>query len=259
MAWSNKETDTVGAFVRAAAVAALLAGVAGAASAADPAPGGIYTCVDAKGRRLTADRPIIDCIDREQTELSSGGIARRKIGPSLTAVERAAEEDKARRAEEDRSRQAEEKRREKALVARYPTRAVHDKERADVLALVDSVTAAARTRTKELQTQRKFLDGEVEFYKPNPSKMPPKLKRQIDEVDAQLSAQQRFVTDQEVEKVRVNARFDEELARLRVLWAQQQGTPGAAAAPAPAPAPTTVATVRAAASASRPASSSAVR
>jgi hypothetical protein len=254
MAWSNKDIDTVGASVRAAALAALLAGAAGAACAAEPSPGGIYTCVDGKGRRLTADRPIIDCIDREQTELSSGGIARRKIGPSLTAAERAAEEDKARRAEEDRSRQAEEKRREKALVARYPTRAVHDKERADALALVDSVTAAAQKRTRELQTQRKFLDGEVEFYKPNPAKMPPKLKRQIDEVDAQLSAQQRFVADQEVEKVRVNARFDEELARLRVLWAQQLGTPTAAPAPA-----TTVATVRAAASASRPASSSAAR
>jgi hypothetical protein len=27
-------------------------------------------CVDAKGRKITADRPIPDCIDREQQELS---------------------------------------------------------------------------------------------------------------------------------------------------------------------------------------------
>ena len=80
--------------------------------------------------------------------------------------------------------------------------------------------------------------------------MPPKLKHQIEDVDKQLDAQRRFVADQEVEKVRVNARFDEELPRLRALWAQLQGTP------VPVPVPTTVAR---AASASRPASASAIR
>ena len=191
-----------------------------AALAAPALAEGIYTCTDAKGRRLTADRPILDCIDREQTELSSSGLARRKIGPSLTAAERAAEEQKARRLEEERIRLAEEKRREKALVTRYPDRGVHDQERALALAMVDSVTAAAQRRTLELIRQRKFLDGEVEFYKLDPARMPPKLKRQVEEVETQLAAQKRFLVDQEVEKVRVNARFDEELSRLKLLWAQ---------------------------------------
>ena len=250
--------DILGAKVCAVAAAALLAWVAGAAHAADPTPGGIYTCVDAKGRRLTADRPIIDCIDREQTEMTPGGLKLRKIGPTLTAAERAAEEEKARRAEEERIRVVDEKRREKALVTRYPDRVMHDKERADALAMVDSVTAAAQKRTAELQVQRKFLDGELEFYKVDPSRMPPKLRRQIDEVDKQLNAQKRFLVDQDVEKVRVNARFDEELARLRILWAQQQGTP-APVPPAATVAVPPTATVARAASASRPASSSAVR
>ena len=226
-----------------------LAGILSASLAAAAGPAvaqGIYTCTDAKGRRLTADRPIVDCIDREQTELSSGGLARRKIGPSLTAAERAAEEDKVRRQEEERSRASEDKKRERALMTRYPDRSVHDKERSQALTLVDSVTATAQKRTNELQAQRKILDGEVEFYQSNPARMPPKLKLQIEDVDNQLNAQRRFVADQEAEKVRINARFDEELARLRALWAQVQGTPG----------PTTVAR---AASASRPASSSTTR
>lgn len=206
-------------------LALTVAALAGPASAE-----GIYTCTDAKGRRLTADRPIIDCIDREQTELSSGGLPRRKIGPSLTAVERTAEEEKARRLDEDRIRANEDKRREKALVMRYPDRGVHDKEREAALLLVDSVTAAAQRRTGELLAQRKFLDGEVEFYKPNPARMPPKLRHQIDEVDLQLAAQKRFVAEQAVEKVRLNARFDEELSRLKVLWAQEGATPVTAVA-----------------------------
>ena len=63
-----------------------------------------------------------------------------------------------------------------------------------------------------------------------------KLKRQVDEVDTQLAAQKRFVVDQDVEKVRVNARFDEELSRLTVLWAKQALPPPVAAAPASRPA-----------------------
>jgi hypothetical protein len=207
---------------RSLGLAALLASLAGPVMAAPAAASNsIYTCVDAKGRRLTADRPIADCIDREQTELSPGGLTRRKIGPTLTAAERAAQEEQEKRQQEERARLDEEKRRERALLVRFPSREAHDKERADALALVDSVTAAAQRRTQELQKQRKFLEGEVEFYQLDPSRMPPKLRRQLDEVDTQLAAQKRFVVDQDVEKVRVNARFDEELSRLQVLWARQ--------------------------------------
>jgi len=210
---------------RTAALAALLAALSGQAIGAGATGDSIYTCTDAKGRRLTADRPIAECVDREQTELSPGGLPRRKIGPTLTAAERAVQEEQDRRQAEERSRLIEEKGRQRALVARYPNREAHDKERADALALVDSVTAAAQLRTKKLLAQRKFLDGEVEFYQLDPSRMPAKLKRQIAEVDAQLGAQQRFLAEQDVEKVRVNARFDEELARLKVLWAQQGVVP----------------------------------
>jgi hypothetical protein len=66
MAW-NKETDTVAAarYLGFAVMAGLVA-CAGqvAAAAAAGASDSIYTCIDSKGRRLTADRPIPDCIDR---------------------------------------------------------------------------------------------------------------------------------------------------------------------------------------------------
>ena len=232
MAWSKEPDNVVASFVRAAALAALLAGAVAPVGAQ-----GIYTCVDAKGRRLTADRPIVECLDREQTELSSGGLPRRKIAPMATAAERVAEEEKARVLEEERIRVNEEKKRERALVNRYPNRGVHDKERAEALALalVDSVTGAAQRRTKELLLQRKFLEGELEFYQSNPSRMPTKLRRQVDEVEAQLAAQQRFLADQDVEKVRVNARFDEELSRLTVLWVKESAAPTIAARAASAP------------------------
>ena len=150
---------------------------------------GIYTCVDSKGRRLTSDRPILECIEREQKELSTSGTTRRKIGPSLTAEEQAAEDEKAKRIQAEQFRVNEEKRRDRALLSRYPNKAVHDKERTIALTQIDDVISTARLGAVDLVTQRKSLDTEFEFYKKDPSKIPARLKRALDENTQQQAAQ----------------------------------------------------------------------
>ncbi|OGA87694.1 MAG: DUF4124 domain-containing protein [Burkholderiales bacterium GWA2_64_37] len=194
------------------------------------ATGGIYTCVDRNGRRLTADRPIPECLDREQRELSPSGITRRQIGPSLTELERAAQDAQNRKDAEERARVVEERRRERVLVARYPDKAAHDVERAAAIQMVDDVTATAEKRTLELKAERKKLDVEMEFYKKDPNKAPMTLRRKIAEIDDSLAEQQRFIAGQDQEKRRVHARFDTELAQLRKLWDAQRMPPSAASA-----------------------------
>jgi len=196
---------------------------------------GIYTCVDAKGRRLNADRPISECLDREQRELTPSGTVKRRIGPVLTAEERAAEEEKARKTAEERNRLAEEKKRDRALLTRYPNKDAHDKERAGALAVADNAIAAARKSISELATQRKKLDTELEFYKGDMSRAPAALKRQVEENQQHTQAQERFIANQDDEKKRINARFDEELVKLRQLWAQRTAPSTLAAGPASAP------------------------
>ena len=61
------------------------------------------------------------------------------------------------------------------------------------------------------------------------AKLPPQVKRQIDENQQHIASQKRFIADREDEKKRINARFDQELTRLKVLWAQSGGQPVAAA------------------------------
>ena len=186
------------------------------------ATGGIYTCVDKNGRRLTADRPIPECLDREQRELGPSGITRRQIGPSLTEIERAAQEAQRRKEAEERARVVEERRRERVLVARYPDKAAHDVERAAAIQLVDDVTATAEKRMEELKAERKKFDVEMEFYKKDPTKAPMVLRRRIAENDDSMGEQQRFIAGQDQEKRRVHARFDAELAQLRKLWDTQR-------------------------------------
>jgi hypothetical protein len=187
---------------------------------AQPAPptGGIYSCVDAHGRTITSDRPIPDCIDREQRELNSSGTTRRRVEPTYTAKEQAERDERARQADLAAARQIEERRRERALLMRYPNDAAHERERKDALAQIDSVMQAARKRQGELLEERKKIDSELEFYKNDASKAPSSLRRQIDENNQSMAVQNRFIGEQEDEKKRVNARFDEERVRLKQLW-----------------------------------------
>ena len=99
--------------------------------------GSIYTCIDSQGRKLTSDRPIGACIDREQRELGpSGTTVRRVLGPTLTDHERAAQEAQRRQAQEERSRVQEERRRDRVMLARYPDAATHNVERTAAVALL---------------------------------------------------------------------------------------------------------------------------
>ena len=196
-------------------------------------PAGIYTCIDARGRKLTSDRPIPECSDREQQVLNPSGTVREKVGPTLTAQERAAVEAREKLALEEQARRDEEKRRDRALLLRYPSKAVHDAERVEAVAQINVVKNAALNRVEELNRQRKTIDVEMEFYKKDPSKAPLSLKRQVDDLTQSLAVQGRFIADQEGETKRVNVRFDEELARLKGLWPQLT-------APVPVPVPVPV-------------------
>lgn len=179
---------------------------------------GIYTCIDARGRSLTSDRPIPECTDREQKVLNPSGTVKARVGATLTAQERTALEAKEKAAQQERARLNEEKRRDRAMLARYPNQAVHDKERAGALAQIAVVRQAATNRVQELLRQRAVLNDEMEFYKKDPSKAPPSVRRQVDELAQSLAIQDRFIADQDAEIKRVNARFDEELTRLKRLW-----------------------------------------
>ncbi|MEO8023088.1 DUF4124 domain-containing protein [Polaromonas sp.] len=193
---------------------------------------GIYSCVDGKGRRITADRPIAECVDRPQREINPSGTVKRVVGPSLTAQERAEQEQKDKAVTEARAREAEEKRRDRALLLRYPSRAVHNRERAEALEQIEAVIKAASKRTTELAEQRKAIDTDLEFYKSDPAKAPPTLKRKLEENDGSVAVQKRFIAEQDAEKKRVNLRFDEELVKLNQLWSMGGGVPDTAPAAA---------------------------
>lgn len=200
----------------------LLAGViawsAGPALAAPPqaANGGIYSCVDDSGRRLTSDRPIVECIGREQRLLNRDGSVRKVLPPTMTAEERAQFEEQERRRAAERRTQRDITRRDQNLMQRYPNEAAHQRARGAALEDVRQAVRRTEARLVALAEERKPLTIESEFYVNRT--MPPQLKAALDANDAATEAQRALVMFQQAEVERINTTFDLELQRLRKLW-----------------------------------------
>jgi hypothetical protein len=215
-----------------AAAAAFVLLALGGAPQARAQGAGIYTC-EVNGKRVTSDRPIPECLTREQRLLNSDGSVKRIVPPTLTADERAAQE--AREAQEslERANRREAIRRDRNLLMRFPNKAAHDKARNAALEDVRKALQASEARLELLQKERKPLQDETEFYVGKP--LPVKLKQQIEGNDAATEAQRSLVLNQQAELVRITDLYDAELERLRKLWSgAQPGSLGALPVPAPA-------------------------
>jgi hypothetical protein len=165
---------------------------------------------------LRSDRPIAECTDREQRILSREGTLIRILPPTMTAEERAAKEARDRQLAAEKVAQKEAERADKLLMQRYPNEAAHDKARNAALDRARDLLAESQSRLTQLASERKPLLTEAEFYPNKP--LPPKLKQELDAIEAATEAQRLLVISQQAEIVRISALYDAELARLRKLW-----------------------------------------
>ncbi len=205
-------------FVCMACVLPIMVGVVLDAAAQTPSQpvAGIYTCIDDKGRRLTADRPIAECAGKDQHVLNRDGSLRTVVPPTLTAEERAEKEARERAQREIRAAAADAVRRDRNLMARFPTEAAHGRAREAALDTVRLAMKATEIRLRELAAERKPLRDEAEFYKGR--QLPPKLRALQDANEAAVEAQRGAAANQEAELDRINKLYDVELDRLRKLW-----------------------------------------
>jgi len=182
-----------------------------------PGSGGIYTCVDDRGRRLTSDRPIAECTAKEQQILNRDGSLKAVLPPTLTADERAAKEARDRKEAEERAAQADAVRRDRNLLQRFPDEEAHQRSREAAIDTVLIAIRASELRLRNLAAERKPLMDEAEFYIGKPLPLP--LKGRFDANDAAVAAQRTSMQAQENELERINKLYDVELERLRKLWA----------------------------------------
>lgn len=197
------------------ALVALVALCGGSVSAM--AAAGIYSCIDNTGKRLTSDRPIPECLDREQRVLNKDGSQRQTLPPRMNAEERAIEDERLRQKAQAEAAQKDAIRRDRNLMLRFPDEATHNKAREAALDDLRKGIEVSDRHLKDLQEDRKPLLAETEFYKGK--RLPGKLKSKLEANEAQQQAQKDIIQNQTAETARVNALYDAELKRLRRLWA----------------------------------------
>jgi hypothetical protein len=241
------DATRVGTRIRPLLLAALAIALPQAARAAEPSGRPIIQC-ELNGKKVTSDRPIPECANKEQRELNPDGSLKRLIPPTPTADELAAKEEKDREAKLEFAARSDAVRRDRNLMQRFPDEAAHRKARENVLGELRLSSKSSTARIAELMSEKKKLDDEREFYenvrvnKP----LPTQLKQKIDANDASLEAQRLLAKNQVAETDRINALYDAELARLRKLWGgAQPGSLGplpqqAAATAKPSPAPAAI-------------------
>lgn len=195
----------------------------GLGAAAWPAPAAIYACTDAQGRRLTSDRPILECLDREQREFDAGGVPRRTVGPSLSEMDRAAQDEKARKLATERQREHEERLRLRALLARYPSPASLERERLSALAPLNETLRSAQERLATLDAEHRRLAADS--LKPASAPVVNARARNLEQNETERAAQRRYIADKQVEKERLHQRFDAMQQQLQPLWAAPSAVP----------------------------------
>ena len=163
-----------------------------------------------------SERPIVECIDREQRVLNADGSLKHVVPATLTPKERAEREAADRKLAEERAALNDAVRRDRNLKARFPNEAVHQKAREAALEVVRVSLRTSQQRIKELETERKPLADEVEFYRGR--SVPGRLKQQIEANETSVAAQRDLIQTQEAELVRINRIYDDELEHLRKLW-----------------------------------------
>jgi hypothetical protein len=188
----------------------------------------IYTCVNAKGQRITSDRPIPECLDRSQELRNTDGSVKKVVQPSMTAEERAAHEDRLRQEMAAEQARRDAIRLDRNLMSRYPDEGRHQRARMAALEPLNLALKSTERRLTELEHDQKRLQQEAEFYKGR--EMPHELKLKFGQNQAALQAQQDAAQNHLAEIRRINATYDLELLRLKRLWAG--AAPGSVSLPA---------------------------
>lgn len=188
------------------------------AAQAQSKPPSIYSCVDSEGRRLSSDRPIPECLSQAQRLHNRDGSVRGEVPPYRSPDEQARLDRLRQQAEREQAAREEAARRDRSLLARFPNEVAHAEARALLLAPV-------LRQIEEAEARLDRLKAEAQTLTPAPARpasaaaMSAQQRERLAANAGAREAQRLVLADRLAERDRLNQRQDEELARLRRLWA----------------------------------------
>jgi hypothetical protein len=191
--------------------------LASTGSAQGTIQGAIFTCT-VSGKTFSGDRVPQECANSDVRELNRDGSLRRIIARPLTQDELRARATEAKKRLEDEDKQLAQRRRDKSLLEAYASDEEIEAARVKSLETATQSISRANQRIANLNSERKKLDDEAEFYKKRV--LPDQIKRSYVSVQQQVSAEEKILSDARAETQRINDLFDAQKRRFRELLAQ---------------------------------------
>lgn len=195
----------------------------------------IYMCKDAAGRTITSDRPIPECANRAMKELNKSGSVKREIPapPTPEEIEQKKQADAKRKVEEAEATEI--RRRDVGLLATYQNEQQIETERKRTITQIrNNITIAVTEQNAALQ-RRKVAQTEADSLTRQSKPVPFALKARLTEADKSILYETKTKEALEAELVKVSLKYDEILARYRLISVNGPGAAGTAASIAPKP------------------------
>ncbi len=186
------------------------------------------TCCDVEGKRTCGDPPPQQCVNKAKT-VFTGGTAKEVEAPLTEEQKAAREAEKARKVEEEKQA-AEQARRDRALTGSYSSEKEIDQALERSIANVEKNASQAKARLEAAQKKQSELAKEKEFYLKKP--MPAQLKRQVEENEKELAAQEATLKQKDADIEALKVRFGEDKKRYQQLMGKAPAATGKSPAPA---------------------------
>ena len=191
-------------------------------SAAAAVQAQVYTCTTAAGRKITADRPIPECMDREQRELQTSTGRVNIVKPKQTEAERWAEREAQKKLERDKESALQQQRRDQQLLARYPDEAALEEKRSYLLAEVKKRWGPTLDEQAQINVRRKEIVAAGEARRKAGKVADFGVTKEAAQLERRSLQLQPMMDKYAAEIERSNREFDQDLERLRYLRGQAQ-------------------------------------
>jgi hypothetical protein len=182
-----------------------------------------YRCVTKGGRKYYGSTIPQQCTGELVEALSAQGTVLFRIEPPFTPEQRAAKEAEAQKAAaaEEAKREAHraaevQARRDRALLQTYSDEGDIERVRKRALASNREAAAQVEARIAQLKQRQEQLAVQAAKYK-DPNEAPEKFQQDVKAVAYDLSLQQQLLESRQHEAAEINARYDEEKRKYRLM------------------------------------------
>lgn len=178
----------------------------------------IFSCKDAAGKMIAADRQMPECSDRAVRVLSVNGVHKREIPAPLTAEQKQAKLQEEQKRKQDEAALAEQRQQDRAILLRYQNE--HDIASAQKREIEQLKERIAADQEKIADAEKRRAMAQTEISR-SPGKPAAALQSAIESSERVMRDSRKNIAAFETDIAAVHRKYDKTVQRFRQLNAGQ--------------------------------------